>query len=129
MSFGTSLCPRPASQVARFWLLHAGRVAQAHPTAAAGCWQQIATAAAETYGHIAGTGLAAARLPWQQPAGTGSQQGPGQQQRQVQLARDLDGFVASKLAGLLAVGLDQPTVSKATCICRAGAHEWRERVD
>ncbi|GFR51527.1 hypothetical protein Agub_g13943, partial [Astrephomene gubernaculifera] len=96
-------------KVSRFWLQHAARVAQAHPAAAAVCWDELASTAAEVYGHIAACAAAAASAA--ASAGSSSQhlqaqQHSPQQKTLVQMARDLDSAVACKLTSVLAVVLD-----------------------
>ncbi|KXZ41433.1 hypothetical protein GPECTOR_471g393 [Gonium pectorale] len=102
-------------KVARFLLQHAAaRVAQAHPSAAGACWDEL-TAAAEMYGHIArcafDTVAAEVEALPADPSSTqpgAAQRAPSQQNQQVMAQRvhDLDAAVALKLTSVLAVVLD-----------------------
>ncbi|GLC34094.1 hypothetical protein PLESTM_000152500 [Pleodorina starrii] len=102
-------------KVSRFWLQHAARVAQAHPAAAAACWDELAAATAEVYGRLAAAGSAAAAAEHQPspPAPSQDQQHHQQQQAyaqlQAQVARDLDSAIAVKMTSLLAIVLDAGT--------------------
>ncbi|GIL78892.1 hypothetical protein Vretifemale_8292 [Volvox reticuliferus] len=98
-------------KVSRFWLQHFARVTQAHPAAAAACWDELAAATAEVYGRIAAAGSAAAAEshsnPPLPPAQQQQQQQTGfHQQFQTQMARDLDSNIACKMTSLLALVLD-----------------------
>ncbi len=92
--------------MSRFWLQHAGRVAQAHLAATAACWDELAAATSEVYGRIAAAGSAAAAAAAAAASGPVADSQQARLQLQAQLARDLDSVIARKMTSLMAVALD-----------------------
>ncbi|GIL45177.1 hypothetical protein Vafri_2501 [Volvox africanus] len=118
-------------KVSRFWLQHFARVTQAHPAAAAACWDELAAATAEVYGRIAAAGSAAAAAaaaaaedqpnPPLPPAQHQQQPAGFHHQSQTQMARDLDSAIACKMTSLLALVLDAGCLEEGRGCGRVGS--------
>ncbi|KAG2447637.1 hypothetical protein HYH02_007555 [Chlamydomonas schloesseri] len=96
-------------KVARFWLQHLVKIAQAHPAAAAGCWPELCAGAADVYRHIASCGAAAASAVVSSAQQAGSHQAQHVQQAaspHARAAQDLESAVMLKLTSLIAVTLE-----------------------